>query len=195
MDNAVMFSSEKKDYGTPSEIYRALEAEFGFTLDVCANEWNAKCDRYIDEEIDSFTQSWAGEKCFMNPPYGDPEYPCKPNCKKKKCRDRGYHIDTYIPGAKDWVKKAYDESRKGALVVCLLAARTDTIWFHRYCEPLLTKGLVRFHKGRITFEGAKDPAPFPSMFVIFKPRRGRVARKETVQCKNKRIPEQKKETV
>lgn len=31
-----------------------------------------------------------------------------------------------------WVEKAYRESLKGAAVVCLLPARTDTAWFHDY---------------------------------------------------------------
>jgi len=29
---------------------------------------------------------------------------------------------------KKWVKKAYEESFKGAIIVCLLPARTDTKW-------------------------------------------------------------------
>jgi site-specific DNA-methyltransferase (adenine-specific) len=30
------------------------------------------------------------------------------------------------------MKKAYDESQLGALVVCLVPARTDTKWWHDY---------------------------------------------------------------
>ena len=31
-----------------------------------------------------------------------------------------------------WVRKCYEESRKGALVVMLIPARTDTAYFHDY---------------------------------------------------------------
>ena len=51
----------------------------------------------------------------------------------------------------------------GTIVVCLVPARTDTKWFQDYC----LKGEVRFIRGRLTFEGAKNPAPFPSAIVIF----------------------------
>lgn len=59
-----------------------------------------------------------------------------------------------------WVKKAYES---GCKVVCLLPARTDTKWFHDYC----TKGRIEFLKGRLKFGEHKNPAPFPSMIVVF----------------------------
>lgn len=68
-----------------------------------------------------------------------------------------------------WVRKAYHEARKGATVVCLLPARTDTRWWSSYC----TRGDVRFIEGRVNFvdTGAKvkrhAPARFPSAIVIF----------------------------
>lgn len=66
---------------------------------------------------------------------------------------------------KDWVYKAYHESIVGATVVCLLPARTDTRWFHACC----LKGEIRFLQGRLSF--GRGRAPFPSMVVIFRPRR------------------------
>lgn len=56
----------------------------------------------------------------------------------------------------------------GALVVCLVPARTDTKWWHDYAA----KGEVRFVRGRLKFKtpGRKlGPAPFPSAVVIFRP--------------------------
>ncbi len=65
----------------------------------------------------------------------------------------------------EWVKKAYEESKKpGTLVVCLLPARTDTRWFHDY---IIKKAKIRFVRGRLKFGDGKAPAPFPSMVVIF----------------------------
>lgn len=51
----------------------------------------------------------------------------------------------------------------------LIPARTDTIMFHNY---ILGKAEIRFIKGRVNFEvdgeKSKDPAPFPSMIVIYR---------------------------
>lgn len=148
MNKEVMFSSEKDDWETPQEFFEKLNKEFGFTLDVCANNTNTKCEKwfgyaYVRNEgnavfTDGLTQSWQGEVCWMNPPYG---------------KEIG-----------KWVKKAYEESQKGCTVVCLLPARTDTRWFHEY---ILGKAEIRFIKGRLKFGGSKNSAPFPSMIVIF----------------------------
>lgn len=63
-----------------------------------------------------------------------------------------------------WVTKAYSESKKpNTVVVMLLPARVDTKWFHNYC----LKGNVSFICGRLNFGNSKNPAPFPSMVVVF----------------------------
>lgn len=64
-----------------------------------------------------------------------------------------------------WMKKAYEESQRGALVVCLVPARTDTAWWHDYA----TKGQVTFIRGRLKFGGHVNSAPFPSATVVFLP--------------------------
>lgn len=50
-----------------------------------------------------------------------------------------------------------------SLLVYLIPARTDTAWFHDYCQ----KGEIRFLRGRLKFGGSKNSAPFPSMLVVF----------------------------
>lgn len=62
-----------------------------------------------------------------------------------------------------WMRKAYDESRRGAVVVCLVPARTDTTWWHEFA----VKGRVTFVRGRLKFNGHKSGAPFPSAVVVF----------------------------
>lgn len=62
-----------------------------------------------------------------------------------------------------WVKKAAESN---TLVVMLLPARTDTKWFHEY---IYNNAEVRFLKGRVHFNEAKQGAPFPSMVVVFRP--------------------------
>ena len=46
----------------------------------------------------------------------------------------------------------------------LLPARTDTKWFHDWCLPY---GKIEFLRGRLKFGGCDNPAPFPSMIVVF----------------------------
>ena len=145
--NDGLFTSKTDDWETPQWLFDELDKEFGFTLDVCATAENAKCETYINQKNDGLSTRWAGEVCWMNPPYG---------------REIG-----------KWVQKAMEESLKGTTVVCLLPARTDTRWFHDYIwdaekhQP--QEGVkVRLLKGRLKFGGSKNSAPFPSMIVVFK---------------------------
>jgi site-specific DNA-methyltransferase (adenine-specific) len=128
------------EWETPQPFFDVLDAEFGFTLDVCASIENAKCARYFTEAIDGLAQDWSGEICWMNPPYG--------------------------PAIPAWMKKAYESSLEGATVVCLVPSRTDTRWWHDYAEKASER---RFVKGRLKFGGATDSAPFPSVVIVFRP--------------------------
>lgn len=64
------------------------------------------------------------------------------------------------------MKNAYEEAQKGATVVCLLPARTDTSWWH---EHVMKAREIRFVRGRLKFGDAKSGAPFPSAVVVFAP--------------------------
>jgi hypothetical protein len=115
----------------------------------------------------------------MNPPYSEPELPCKKNCKKKRClpaskdnkRGRGHHIDKYVTGQIDFIMKAVSsvlEGGKKTTVVCLIPARTDTSIWHDYCFKFADE--IRFIDGRLHFENEANvgnPAPFPSAVVVF----------------------------
>lgn len=69
MGMSVHFSSATDLWATPQDFFDKLNAEFGFTLDVCANAENAKCADYFTAEQDGLAQDWRGV-CWMNPPYG-----------------------------------------------------------------------------------------------------------------------------
>lgn len=139
MINDGLFSSSTSEWETPKSFFDSLDAEFGpFDLDPCATSSNHKCPVFFTKEDNGLNLPWTG-RVFMNPPYGR---------------------EVYL-----WVEKAYEESQKGATVVCLLPARTDTQWFHDYC----TRGEIRFVKGRLKFGGQANSAPFPSMVVVFYP--------------------------
>ena len=40
-----MFSSQRDDWETPQDLFDKLNAEFNFTLDPCASNDNAKCQK------------------------------------------------------------------------------------------------------------------------------------------------------
>lgn len=134
-----MFSSATDLWATPQPFFDRLNAEFGFTLDPCSDGTNNKCAKYFTAETDGLAQDWAPEIVFMNPPYG---------------RNIG-----------DWIRKAYEESRKGATVVALIPSRTDTRYWHDY---VMKAEEIRFIKGRIKFGDGSGPAPFPSAVVVFR---------------------------
>ena len=141
MNTDVMFSSATDNWSTPQDFFDKLNDEFHFTLDVCADENNHKCEHYYTKEIDGLGRPWIGT-VWCNPPYG---------------RKIG-----------EWVRRAYISSQIGsATVVMLLPARTDTRWFHDYIYNNPNTE-IRFIKGRLKFGGCKNSAPFPSMVVIFR---------------------------
>lgn len=70
MKTDVHFSSKTDQWATPQDFFDKLNAEFGFTLDVCAESQNAKCKRFITPEIDGLQVGWDNEIVWMNPPYG-----------------------------------------------------------------------------------------------------------------------------
>lgn len=136
---SVHFSSATDLWETPADFFERTAREFGgFDLDVCATKDNAKCARFFSPEEDGLKQEWSG-KVWMNPPYGK--------------------------GIERWLRKAYDSAANGALVVCLVPARTDARWWQTYAS----KGEIRFIAGRLKFGGSKNSAPFPSALVVFRP--------------------------
>lgn len=132
----IHFSNFSTQWETPRNLFDKLDTIHKFELDVCASHENAKCGKYFTKEQDGLKQNWKGS-CWMNPPYG---------------REIG-----------KWMQKAYEESLKGARVVCLVPARTDTKWWHDYAM----KGNIEFLRGRLKFSNVKNSAPFPSAIVIF----------------------------
>ena len=136
---------------------------------------------------DALLVDWPTRKPnWLNPPYGDPELPCRRlksgelRCTKERCKKRGWHTDLYIPGCIDFVRKAEEQRQRGAETWALLAARTDVEWFHEFIWSTTGQRprggrTVEFLRGRLTFRrnGKQDPAPFPSMLVIFRPSLGR----------------------
>ena len=148
---SVHFSRKTDEWGTPQELYDALDAEFHFQCDVASTKENKKCDAYYDMEMDALKNPWMNSN-FCNPPYSK---------------------------VREFTAKAVEEQRLGMTTVMLIPARTDTRFFHDhiYNKPDVN---VRFVKGRIKFlhpdgkllrgskmNGSNNAAPFPSMIVVF----------------------------
>jgi len=135
--NKDKFKSGSDERETPNNIFEPLNNEFGFTLDVAASDKNKKCNRYFDEKTNALNQEWTGEVCWMNPPYGN---------KLRK-----------------FVRKAYNESKKGCIVVGLIPVKSNTIWWH---ECVIGEE-IRFIKGRPKFNNMKYGYPFPLAIVVW----------------------------
>jgi site-specific DNA-methyltransferase (adenine-specific) len=67
----VYHRSLRHDYETPWPVFYEYDAEFHFTLDVCARPETAKCARYFTPADDGLAQDWGDDICWMNPPYGE----------------------------------------------------------------------------------------------------------------------------
>ena len=128
------------DYETPMSIFKVLDDEFHFTLDVAASAKNTKCKQYFTKEQNGLVQEWSGV-CWCNPPYGT--------------------------APKDWVIKAYNTALEGkATTVLLIPARTNADYFHDYCF----KGEIRYVRGRPSFkreDGTTQTPMLPLAVVIF----------------------------
>ena len=88
-------------------------------------------------EFNGLAIDW-GNCNFVNPPYGKQ--------------------------IKNWIKKAYIESKNGKVSVLLIPSRTDTRYWHDY---VMKANQVWFIKGRLKFDDQNSPAPFPCSIVIF----------------------------
>ena len=103
------------------------------------NEFGFDDDPAVPGQIDALFRPW-GKRVYINPPYG--------------------------PEIHHWLNKGLLALENGTDVcVFFLPARTDTKWFHDYVLPFAKE--IRFIRGRLKFNDADNPAPFPSMLVIY----------------------------
>ena len=140
--NKVHFSSKLHDWTTPKDFFEKYNNKYNFVIDAACESHNCLCDNgyCIDNGIDGLKQEWSKEQGYIwcNPPYGR--------------------------AIKMWIEKAHNEYKKGAKIVLLIPARTDTVAWHKF---IFGTAKVDFIKGRLKFGGSKTNAPFPSAIVIF----------------------------
>jgi phage N-6-adenine-methyltransferase len=135
-----LFSKASDEWSTPLWLFQKLDTEFKFDLDGACTRGNCLCRHGVFAgEFDALQDyAWSGFKSiWLNPPHSK--------------------IAAFM-------KKAYDEMLKGAVVVCLIPCRTDTQYWHNY---VMMAHEIRFIMGRLKFGDSKNSAPFPSCIVIF----------------------------
>lgn len=126
------------EYYTPLEIVDAARVVMGgIDLDPASSEAanrRVRADRIFTAADDGLKQEWRG-RVWMNHPFSKGEKACKPSCAKKACRERGYHLDSDMPGNKHWIDKLLDEFARGHVTeaCCITYAATSEKWF----RPLL----------------------------------------------------------
>lgn len=127
---------------TPENVLEPIK-QFGrgrIYLDPCTNLANP-CDAIVFYTLDSLRMDWQStandQLIYANPPYG---------------RELA-----------QWTAKFRLEGEmRGAELITLTPARTDTVWWQR---DMTTAKRILFWKGRIKFvgpDGPMDAAPFPS---------------------------------
>lgn len=134
-------ADEIDDRGTPQDLWDALDAVHGFTLDAAAAAHNAKAATYYTRADDGLVQPWHGST-WCNPPYS---------------------------GLMDWLAKAWSEwDRPGgphSIVMLLPANRPEQPWWQTHVEPHRDRPgsplTVRFLAGRLRFirAGATEIRP------------------------------------
>jgi site-specific DNA-methyltransferase (adenine-specific) len=97
------------------------------------------CEKFFDKDQDGLQQDWQGSFVWVNPPYS------------KKM---------------EWIEKATLESKKGAKIVLLLPAFTETAYFR---ELKNRSQWLLFLSGRLVFNEheQKDTAKFSSVLAFF----------------------------
>lgn len=137
--------SYREDWGTPEPFFLGCQRLLGreFDLDAAADDRNRMTRRFISKRKDALSDLclWEAKHVWCNPPYGGA-----------------------ILGFAEFAYRAVSEGYCQS-VTMLLPARTDTRWFH--CWVMNRARNVLFVKGRIQFVGADDPAPFPSVVVVW----------------------------
>lgn len=140
---AVHYSSKKSTHRTPLELVDSIERHFGqIALDPCAY-------RPIERQTVLAARAWCAGGLrmawdfdglvYVNPPYG-------------KSIGR-------------WVLHALEQRKRGAEILLLVPARTDTAWFNTLLwidgRPVPWCAV----RGRLKFHRQKSHAPFPSALV------------------------------
>lgn len=100
----------KRRWSTRQDVWDDLNAKFGFVIDLCADDDNAKCAHYYLRN-GALDKIWDGHGWgWLNPPFG---------------REIG-----------TWLRKASESARP---IVALVPTRTNAPWWHDIVLPRATE--------------------------------------------------------
>ena len=156
--NKGRLTSDSNEWATPADVFGPLSKEFDFVLDCAAAGWNHKAGAYYTKEDDALTRDWYADAralslgdgldedetggyrgtvartyapdspaAWLNPPYG----------RKKDAEGKSTGPALLDP----FIRKAFQESRKGLIVVVLCFVRSDTALWE---EVIMKAAEVRF---------------------------------------------------
>lgn len=149
-----LFSKASDLWGTPAAVFQHYHTRYAFTIDAAANAQMTLLPRWWGPDsrlsTDALAVSWAGETCWLNPPYSR---------------------------VKDFTRKArLEQLEQRVTTVMLIPSRTDTAYWHDYiwntAAHTWQHGIQgQFLRGRLKFRDARgtsmNPAPFPSVVIVF----------------------------
>lgn len=125
--NAVIWS-------TPQAVFDKLDAEFHFTVDLCADHFNRKCEKFIPTNLTLASDVlWEGNG-WLNPPYGK-------------------SIGAFLAKA---VHSTHD--RMGTVIVALVPTRTNAPWWH---EWVMRADEIRFIRKKLAFDASNGHRGVP----------------------------------
>jgi len=131
------------DWQTPDAILDRVRRVRPIGLDPCTVSANPTGAGLIYTLADNgLNQTWCGHGLvFVNPPYG---------------RAIG-----------EWMRKCRCEALAGAEIISLIPARTDTAWWSD--NVVASASALCCVRGRLTFRGGGNAAPFPSAAAYWGP--------------------------
>lgn len=146
-------------WATPPEVFEALDKEFFFGFDVCAEYETAKCADYWTIEDDALSKDWAEDAKCRIPGAGLIEMGslwCNPPYSK----------------IAPWVEKAIEAQLKGRMTVMLVMCDPSVKWFslaQRYASEtrFITDGRLAFLKNGVPQSGNNKG----SVIFVFDPHR------------------------
>jgi phage N-6-adenine-methyltransferase len=175
--------TEKMRWRTDPAIFQAIDREFHFDLDACAEDVCALAPRWLTHQEDCLKADWLTtfregspstltrvsvedspiRSAFINPPWSARFVP---EWVKKKYPDRKI---SPFPGTHLFVERAYQMSRRGLTVAALLPQSFDSVWM----KPFLVRADEVRVGGRFRFTttsgevGAQPPGGHA--LLVFRP--------------------------
>lgn len=147
----VLHSSESVEWGTPPDLYAKLNKRYCFDYDPASTHENHLTYRYstLEGTFDDHNGHLLklGDEDGLEWEWDDNHIFLNP---------------PYGRGIGAWMKKAAEAD---ALVVALLPVRTGSGWWKEWVEPYAD---IEFLRGRLTFVGARWPAPFDSAIARYR---------------------------